>query len=253
MIAESELTLGIDLASQPYSTAMCTLRWSKGRAEVVQVVRGVDDSSIVEQAAGVAATGIDAPFGWPDAFVRRMASHHDVMARHPRRNEEWTDEARDLLRFRETDRQVRDVLGRWPLSVSSDQIALPALRCIGILERLGVEDRSGDGRVFEVYPAVALHRWGLPSSGYKISRGRGLVDGTLDALLAAAPWLELDEDDRDAVIGCHDCFDALVAALTARVASLGLFDSVPGEHVATAAREGWIVIPLPGSLAHLCR
>lgn len=46
----------------------------------------------------------------------------------------------------------------------------------------------------------------------------------------------------------HDAFDALVAALVARAALLGLTDGPPAEARARAEREGWIHLPLRGSL-----
>ena len=55
-------------------------------------------------------------------------------------------EARRLLRYRLTDRRFAET-GRWPLSVSTDLIGVPALRAAAIQRRLVEEglvvDRSG--------------------------------------------------------------------------------------------------------------
>src|ERR1700730_1724314 len=66
-----------------------------------------------------------------------------------------------------TDRVVHETVGRWPLSVSADRIALPAMRTFALLVRHGVTDRSDDNKFYEVYPAGSLSQWGLTSRGYK--------------------------------------------------------------------------------------
>jgi len=42
------------------------------------------------------------------------------------------------------------------LSVSTDRIALPAMRAMALLHRHGEADKSGDGKFFQVYPAGSL-------------------------------------------------------------------------------------------------
>jgi hypothetical protein len=48
-----------------------------------------------------------------------------------------------------------------------------------------------------------------------------------------------------------DVFDAIVCALVARAKALGRCHSVAATHREAAAREGWIAIPAPDSLAGL--
>jgi predicted nuclease with RNAse H fold len=91
--------------------------------------------------------------------------------------------------------------------------------------------------VVEVYPAAALHRWGLPYSGYK-KPGQGV----LDQLVAAAPWLELGEFEG-LCRRSHDAFDAVVAALAARAAMLGKTVAPDARQRAAARTEGWIAVP----------
>jgi Protein of unknown function (DUF429) len=43
--------------------------------------------------------------------------------------------------------------------------------------------------------------------------------------------------------GSHDIFDAVIAALTARAAALGQVLQPAADDLATAAAEGWILIP----------
>jgi hypothetical protein len=47
--------------------------------------------------------------------------------------------------------------------------------------------------------------------------------------------------------------DSLVASLAARAAWLGLTDAPPANiDFTTVAREGWMHIPIPGSVTELC-
>lgn len=234
--------LGIDLASQARTTAACAVEWRAGGAEVVELEVGADDARLLEQAGEADRVGIDAPFGWPLAFVALMAHHHGGGRGAP----DWSPGRRDELRFRRTDVVVKGVLGRWPLSVSTDLIGIVALRCAGLLDRLGVEDRSGEGRVVETYPAVALHAWGFPSRGYK--GGGEAVAALLGEVRRACPWLTLSEEAA-ALCGRSDhALDALVASLVARAAAVGVTGR-PGAEEREAARvEGWIAVPRAGSL-----
>jgi predicted nuclease with RNAse H fold len=223
------LTLGVDLAAADERTAMATVEWRGGRAVVRELVRGVEDARIVAAVEGVDKAGIDCPLGWPDAFVSFVAEHQ--------RGRVVAPVARRELAYRVTDLVLRERPGPNPLSVSADLIAHVAFRCAGILGRLGEVDRAGDGVVVEVYPAAALHRWGLPHSGYK------KVGGSLvDQLVAAAPWLELG-DHEGLCRSSHDAFDAVVAALVARAAAVGRTLGPDARQRAAARTEGWIAVP----------
>jgi hypothetical protein len=235
-------TLGIDLASADKNTALCLLDWHEKGATVAELRVGVTDALIVEAHGRANATGIDCPFGWPDGFRSMVASDAVAGA--------WSEEARDRLRFRLTDTRVHDAIGRWPLSVSSDLIAVPAMRCHLLLDRLGVTDRSGDGRVFEVYPAASLARWDLTSRGYKGRKGQTALHGLVRAFRERAPWLDLGTF-RDLLSGNDDAFDALIAALSVRAAKVGLTSKPTPEEHTVAAREGWIALPELGCLDRL--
>jgi predicted nuclease with RNAse H fold len=233
-------TLGIDLASQPVKTGACVLDWSAGSVRVVEVGVGYDDDALIHLADRCDAIGIDAPFGWPSPFSALVAQW---TAGTPQDSAPWTPERRDELRFRATDVAVAQRLGRMPLSVSSDLIAIPTWRCMGLLTRLGVEDRSGDGRVFEVYPAAALAAWGLRSRGYKRAKGLPALAELSAALLEQIPTLEVDEDQGHAIRAVDDAFDALVCGLVARAAARGLTPAPPSPLQRTATCEGWIAVP----------
>ncbi|HLP08454.1 MAG TPA: DUF429 domain-containing protein [Opitutaceae bacterium] len=227
-------TLGIDLASMPRDTAACLIDWDRGQARADGPRLGCSDVDLDELIRGADIVGIDAPFGWPDAFREAVADWTATI---------WTDDApfRERLRLRATDRQVCHELGLVPLSVSTDRIALPAMRAMALLRRHGVRDRSGDGRFFEVYPAGSLKIWNLPHRGYKgtlpaLRTGR---TATLHQLRAALPWLTVSAACADSDHG----LDALIAALTAPCCATGHTRPPASAERTIAAREGWIHLP----------
>ena len=239
------ITLGVDLASRPERTAACAIEWADGRARVVDVACGQDDEALLTRIAGADKVGIDAPFGWPAAFVDAVARFH---AGGP-----WPAATVQTLRYRETDRVVAARTGRWPLSVSTDLIGVPAFRAARLLSRLAEVgekvDRAGGGRLVETYPAAALRLWGFASTGYKRREGQSSLGRLLSALRKrTASWLDVDAATRRLCARSDDALDALVAALVARAAALHLCTPPPAEHAAAAAVEGWIALPAPDSL-----
>jgi hypothetical protein len=245
-------TLGVDLAAQAAKTAVCSIEWSDGAARVSLPRLGATDEEIRGLADRHDVIGVDAPFGWPVPFVELLCSQSPSSEV----GTPWTADRRDRLRFRLTDYRVRDVLGRWPLSVSSDLIAIAAMRCAGLLNSLGLPKRFGSGRVFEVYPAVALSAWGFASRGYKPRPARvapvgGGLGALVESFLQACPWLSLSEEAWRFCTQNDDAFDSLVASLVARAAALGLTRCPTAEEAERAAAEGWIEIPLRDSLARL--
>jgi predicted nuclease with RNAse H fold len=242
------ITVGIDLASQAKGTAACAIEWAHGRARVVDVACGQDDDALLERIARADKAGLDVPFGWPQAFVEAVGRWHAGGA--------WPDVTVNALRYRETDRVVAARTGRWPLSVSTDLIGVPTFRAARLLSRLAEAgekvDRAGGARVVETYPAAALRLWGFASTGYKRREGRPSLDRLLAALRRrTSGWLDLDAATRRLCRRSDDALDSLVAALIARAAAVGLCEPVPPEHAAPAAVEGWIALPLPGSLDRL--
>ncbi|ACG75177.1 conserved hypothetical protein [Anaeromyxobacter sp. K] len=242
------VTLGIDLAAEPKSTAGCTIEWSENRAHVRWVSTGLSDEDILQRASGARIVGIDAPFGWPTYFVEAITAHH---AGKPWPLDEWNIINRRKLRLRATDERVYKATNITPLSVSCDALAIPATRCALLLDRLGVQDRSGDGRVQEVYPAAALHAWGLRCRGYK-GRENGAVLAALFATLSErAPWLTIAPEHARKCATSDHIFDALIASLVARAAALRLTLSPTADELPAARIEGWIALPLAESLSAL--
>src|SRR5215217_2020092 len=185
-------TLGVDLAAQADKTAVCILEWTGNSAVISELRVGATDERIIHLAESADVMGIDAPFGWPVPFIEFVGGTNVAPDLHPI----WSTAHRDRLRFRVTDYWVREISGRWPLSVSSDLIAVAAMRCVGLLRALGVTDHGGDGKVFEVYPAIALNVWRLANRGYKARGPRAIASReTLGALLTMlherCPWLTI--------------------------------------------------------------
>jgi predicted nuclease with RNAse H fold len=244
-------TVGIDLAAQPQATAACSVVWQPAEAEIMSVEAGLDDGRLLDllSAEDAQRIGVDVPLGWPTAFVDALARHH--------RGEPWGDledpPKGKSLTHRATDRWVHDQpdLELWPLSVSTDRIAYSAMRMARLLGQLGHTDRSGKGRVVEVYPAAALKCWGLTSRQYKRADGRANLLRLLQQLRKAAPWLKADDVIWGQIEEDDNGFDALICALVARAVVRNQCREIPPQHGAKASVEGWIHIPIQGSLQRL--
>jgi len=213
---------------------------------------GCDDDSLFELARGCEKVAIDAPFGWPNDFIDALNAHRAFGA-WPAPDDESPEIFRASLSFRATDRVVMHT--RRPLSVSTDKLGVTAMRCAFLLHRWSTArpvDRTGRGKFVEVYPAGALVRWGLDGSRYKGSHKARLA-ALRSNLLALLPELELSHRDRELCGSSEDALDALVAALVARASLLGLTDPPPASRREQAARDGWIHLPLRGSLPFVAR
>ncbi len=231
-------TVGIDLAADASKSAVAVLEWTPNGAEVRSLDRPAADSLLVDRAMGAAKIGIDCPFGWPVAFIEFVTRHRDATVGVP------TDSvlSRRPLVYRATDLYCLQH-GLRPLSVAADLIAHVAMRCAALLPQLDDNrDRSGRGRLVEAYPAASLSRWGLVHRRYKGPVNVVALGSAVDALRAGAPWLRLGGYEalcrRD-----DDAFDAVIAALSARAAMLGLVEAPPDEMLELARVEGWIALP----------
>lgn len=245
-------TIGVDLAAEPRATAVSTIEWSAGGARLSSLVLGADDDAIVRLTNGADKVGIDCALGWPVEFVSFLQRHADVDS--PLEDVDGGLEARRRLAFRETDRRVREVTGRWPLSVATDRLGMTAFRCAGLLSRLhraGIDiDRTGDGVVIEIYPGATLRVWGFDVAGYRNSPT--IREQIVTEITTRAPWLEVEEF-RPVLIESCDAFDSVIAALATRSAALGFYDRPLGDDRARAAVEGWIALPTRGIEALVSR
>jgi hypothetical protein len=249
-------TLGIDLASQPEDTAACLIDWS-GTRGVARAASGdtLDDDELLRLIASkdVSRVGIDAPFGWPMPFVDALVTYQA--------GGQWLPLDASELRFRSTELHVKTKTGQAPLSAVTDRLIWPTMRCHRLLSRLQPQpvDRTGAGRVVEVYPAAALLRWlgsdfGGTVPSYKDGKpGRREARAQIVTALAdkTAAVLELAAEFRDRCIEDDDVLDALVCALIARAADIRRVDAIPPGSRWAAAREGWITLPASDSLSAL--
>ncbi|SMF79166.1 Protein of unknown function [Streptomyces sp. Amel2xC10] len=241
-------TVGIDLSADRSKTAMSVLEWKDGVAEVGPPAVKCTDDALIDQLTGLRPgdrAGVDTPFGWPAEFVRAVGAHHAEKP-WPGRGQDSERYRKDRLRYRLTDRIVRDQIypvGA-PLPAPFDRIGAMVARWAHLadeLDRRGVHvDRTGRGPIAEVYPKASRHRWGLLGG-----------PRTMDALLAAAPWLRCDAPTARAYDASEHAFDALVCSLTARAVACGLTTFPDAAEADDARTEGWIHLPVPGSLARL--
>jgi predicted nuclease with RNAse H fold len=247
------LTVGIDLAAEADNTAVAHISWHGGKATVTHLVTRADDDAVLDSIGQADKAGIDCPLGWPDAFVALVAEHKDGHLAPPAggTGRDW----RQTFTARLTDLEVQKQIRLVPLSVSADRIAHVALRCAGLLAQLSARgqpvDRSGSGTVVEIYPAAALHNWHLPYRGYKNASRPELLWALVDQLAARAGWLDLGEH-AELCRASHDAADAVIAALAARAAALGLTDGPAADQYHAARTEGWIAVPRAGTLGQLC-
>ncbi len=242
-------TVGVDLASQDRNTALCVIEWRGPQPRIDALELGVGDARILEAIGGqgVVKAAIDAPFGWPDDFVAAVTQHHHGSG-FP--TEPGDTDGRRRFSLRATDRYVKCQTGKLPLSVSTDKIAYPALRCAALLAALRKThgdriDRSGDGLVAEVYPGAALRVWRAALGITDSYKGAGDAAAGNREQIAHAVFAAfgLGDAERDRCAGDDDLLDAVVCALLARVIADGQAEPVPDGFAEQAAREGWIRLP----------
>lgn len=251
-MAQSAVTVGVDLSARDPKTWMATIEWAGSQA-FVRLERGVGDARLVEAAAGADKVGIDCPFGWPVAFTKYVSDHAagDVKP-------QGDDDAlwRSGLANRVTDIWVKRHTGLNPLSVSADRIGHVAFRCAHLLATMKSQrvevDRSGRGGVVvEVYPAASLRIWKSVHRSYKGKDGRQVLQELATEFLHELRWLDMSETDRAACRSNDDAFDAVIAGLTARAQQKGLVEVLTEGQVAIGRVEGWIALPLPDALGLL--
>jgi predicted RNase H-like nuclease len=239
-------TVGVDLSAQPKETAACLLHWDDSCCRVARLAVGLDNDALLDliETASPKKVAVDAPFGWPIPFVEAVSGY--AASGH------WPapEETRRPLLLRTTDLAVLATAGgRPPLSVSADKIAVCAMRCAELLNALacdGAIDRTGGGLAIEVYPAAALRQWGLDAARYKGNKPeqqqkRHELIGTIAE--ATSEWLELNAQERALLVASDHLLDALVSAVLARAAAIGVTLPIPDDVRPVAAIEGWIHLP----------
>jgi predicted nuclease with RNAse H fold len=239
------ITVGVDLGAEPKRTAVAMLEWDHEGVRLLELLTTADDDTVLELALQADKTGIDCPLGWSDDFVEFVNAHHTGnVATTP------VDSAARLpLRYRATDLfLIEEKLGR-PLSVSSDLIAVPAMRAAGLLAamiRSGIEvDRAGvTGGVAETYPALAVRHWKLDGGKYKGAGNEANLSAMVDRLRRGFRGRLDFGEHRSAVRRSDDAFDAVMCAMVARATTVYRGTAqIPRGLVQRARREGWIAVP----------
>ncbi len=261
-MAESDFitlrVVGIDWATEPKNRALVELYFDTLRRRIIiaQVTSPLSDDWVVratrERALSVVA--VDVPFGWPQSFVQFVGAWSPGD-----RTQDRQLPPREDFSYRTTDLVVQKTVGKWPLSVSSDRIALGAFAWAKLVERNGLHEQVdwGVGRagqsgptIIEVYPAATLAAWvkasDLVIDGYKKDQQ---VRTTLLGCLFERFNVDCSADDATKLASTgkdSDKTDAFIAALTALAYAneMGLSVSRPlPEQIDTARREGWIFFP----------
>lgn len=253
-------TLGVDLGAQPEGTAACRIEWSLDGGRVLPGEEADLSIAFLRELISdrdVSHVAIDAPFGWPSAFVDAVTGY--------RATGTWTAADQLDLKFRKTELYIKDVTGKYPLSVTAGYLVYLGWRCAEVFSEVpewSIESRRGEGRLIEVYPAGSLHHWGISPKTWVENPGPYKGDSPesrerrerLVALIGdrCQGRLDLDGQEHRFIDSDHE-LDALIAALTARAVSVGLAEPTPEDSDATVLQEGWIRLPkLGSSLAEVC-
>jgi predicted nuclease with RNAse H fold len=239
--------VGIDLAADAKTTGVVFVRSARAsRWTATVATTPATDDALVEAVGDMDAVGVDAPLGWPVAFVEAVAAH--------RRFRPWPgDVDRSTLTHRDTDRAIRRRGIRAALSVSADKLGSVAMRC-ALLQRRWADEvwgrpagRDGSGPLVETYPAAALAAWRIDCTGYKNRRDeasaravRVHVMAELDDALSS--WLDI-EPVRALSVASDHVLDALVSALVAIAAKTRSTYAPTDSERDAALVEGWIHVP----------
>jgi predicted nuclease with RNAse H fold len=236
----------VDLSAEYTNTVVASIRWDDDHAELVSLEPQATNRTIVEMAVDAAKVGIDCPLGWPKQFVEFITRHQDGQVGV---DEAETKDARLRLAYRRTDLLATLGTGPMPLSVSTDRIGRAAMRAAGLLAALETDgvpaDRTGRGKIVEVYPAAALRHWHHNSRSYKGKRNSDALQSLVNGFFAETEnWLSVDDRFRQQCHDSDDAFDAVIASLNARAATMANGVTEPSaDDLADAEVEGWIAVP----------
>jgi len=280
MKTEPFSVVGVDLGAQQTNTAYCVIAVDprQGAVTIRSPKSGPEatDDKLLEVFSGKVRIGIDAPFGWPVAFIDAISQYRDVNRWN--RDEPTVYPGKENtkieyrnLKYRKTDLNVWEAIDKRPLGVATELIGAVAMRAARLVARaeceLGLEvDRSGQEPHFlEVYPAAAFKRWEIETSrinekgvtkSYKKDREvRSQVLRDMSHCLNN--WLH----NRDEYSRTDHQVDALVSALVTLMAELDrrlypleedrLIEPLPPDVETVAKQEGWITLPRRCSLHDL--
>ncbi len=245
-VSDNYTLIGIDCAAQPVNVGVAIGRVVDGVTHIEQLHAGHPDpvDLVADAISSPALLAFDSPLGWPADLGDRLAVH--------RAGERLQGEPNDLFR-RETDRFVKQAIGKQSLDVGADRIARTAHAALGLLadvrERTGLaidlaatQTDSEESRCFEVYPAATLKAHGIDARGYKGNKPQN-HDARRKLIDALASRLRIGETLIDLAIAKDDALDAAICCLAAADFAAGA--CFEPEDAALAAKEGWIWLRRP--------
>jgi hypothetical protein len=234
--------IGIDCAVDPRRVGLA-LGWPDGEGlQIAEVATGSRDrpplATILDWLPEESPTllALDAPLGWPASLGEALSGHQagEAIGEHP-----------NALFRRETDRFVKQRIGKQPLDVGADRIARTAHAALDLLRQLREEtgtaiplawDPNDEHRLsaVEVYPAATLTVYGIQATGYKRKDQTAARAALVEEL---ERHLTLPED-RAILAGNPDVVDAVVCVLAGRDFLSG--HTLRPADMGLARKEGWI-------------
>lgn len=243
--------VGIDLSTDPNKTGVCTVDGYRTSADLC---KGPDAEHIVrllKYCGGADAIAIDVPFGWPKPFIEALTGYEIGVALE-RDRRQYLRRATDAWIIKTLpDHLRREAKPPNPMAVAADKLGATAMVGTTLLNalsgtfRLSPRESGVSQAVMEVYPAASLWAWGLPHKGFK-GAGEDARNRRSEILerLKLFFGLKVAVQDTKTLVRSDHCFDALVAALTAREYTCSnTFD--PPECILNEILriEGWIRVP----------
>lgn len=234
--------VGIDLSANPRNCGVCVLEYDA----LARVSRGsMTDAHpewLVDYCTGADVVAIDVPFGWPKPFAKALTGYEIGVAL-DRDRRQYLRRATDAwITERLPENLQREARPPTPFAVAADKLGVTAivgtilLNALSDKFRLSPRQSSVPQTVVEAYPAVSLWAWGLRHRNFETSVMLEKLQRMFD--------LTIYEADREELLKSRHCFDALIAALTAKEYIDGNTFNPP-ERLSddTLKVEGWIRVP----------
>ena len=242
------MLVGIDCAAQTPKIGVALGYLDAGSISVESVAVGRPDpsSDIVSfiEADLPVVIAIDAPLGWPHPLSESLIKHNagDSIETIPN----------ELFR-RETDRVVRETIGKQSLDIGADKIARVAWSALSIIGQIRAQAKreisvvthaadANDCRCIEVYPAATLEARGFSSKGYKGNKPEH-KQCRIDLEARLRDKINYDDAVRLQMIGSDDAIDSVICLLAAKDYIFGK-TILPTNHE-LALKEGWIWVRQP--------
>ncbi len=212
--------IGVDCATDARKVGLAMGVYYNRDISLLETKFGSNGNSIAEiimdwiQLDDKVVLAIDAPLGWPEDLGDSLNHHLAGQTLYIDSN---------LLFRRETDRFIKEKLGKQPLDVGADRIARTAYAALKIIGELQLTmknkiemawnpEKVNTISVIEVYPAATLQSYGIRSGRYK---EKGQSDAREEILRDLAKVMKI-ECDLQHMIQSADVLDSAVCLLAAK-------------------------------------